>query len=170
MNGDDPALCGQLRGMWTALDPMPADLVERVLFTLRLEDLEVELMRLHEPAEPAGARGAAPDGRPLAREERAGTITFSSDSLTVLLAVTGDRTTDSAGLRRVDGWLAPAAALRVEARVAGRGGDRTLHTVADSDGRFSFEAPAGLVQLLIQPTEGAAVHLDRPVATPAVQL
>jgi hypothetical protein len=158
-------LMRQLRGMWTALDPMPADLVERVLFTLRLEDLEVELMRLHEPAEPAGARGG-PDGHAGMREETAGTITFSSPSLTVMLTVTGD----GAGLRRLDGWLAPAAALRIEVRVAGRDGDGTVHTVADSDGRFSFEAPAGLVQLLIQPTEGAAVHLDRPVATPAVQL
>ena len=77
-------------------------------------------------------------------------------------------TGDGAGLRRLDGWLAPAAALRIEARVAGR--DGVLHTVADEDGRFSFEAPAGLVQLLIQPTEGAAIPLDRPVATPAVQL
>jgi hypothetical protein len=157
---------GELRGMWTTLDPMPADLVERVLFTLRLEDLEVELMRLHEPAEPAGVRGGAADGRAATREEAASTITFSSASLTVMLTVTGD----GAGRRRLDGWLAPAAALRIEARISGRAGDGTLHTVADEDGRFSFEAPAGLVQLLILPAKGAAVHLDRPVATPAVQL
>jgi hypothetical protein len=171
---DDSALLGQLRGMWITLDPMPADLVDRVLFTLRLEDLEVELMRLHEAAEPAGARGGGPDSRAGMGPETAGTITFSSASLTVMLAVTAD----GAGVRRVDGWLAPAAALRIEVRaagrvsgrVSGRGGDGIRHTMADDDGRFSFEAPAGLVQLVIQPTEGAAVELDRPVATPAVQL
>ncbi|HEU5107990.1 MAG TPA: hypothetical protein VFT95_05480 [Micromonosporaceae bacterium] len=151
----DRPLLGELRGMWTRLDPMPTDLVDRVLFTLRLEDLEVELMRLHEAAEPAGARGGP--------AETAGMITFSSRSLTVMLAVTGD----GADLRRVDGWLAPAATLRIDVRVAG-GADRD--TVADEDGRFAFEAPAGLIQLVIRPTEGATLALDRPVATPAVQL
>jgi hypothetical protein len=43
--------------------------------------------------------------------------------------------------------------------------------VADVDGRFVFAAvPAGLVQLTIHPTDGAAVRLTGPVRTPAVEL
>lgn len=155
---DDQILLAQLRRMWETADPTPRDLVERVLFTLELEDLEAELMRLHEATAPAGARAGEPTGA-----ETASTVTFGSASLTVMLTVSaaGD------GLRRLDGWIAPAAALRVELRR----GDGAQHTVADADGRFVFDAvPAGLAQLRIQPTEGAAVALDRPVATPAVQL
>jgi hypothetical protein len=158
---EDEALLTQLRQVWNAADPVPGDLVERVLFTLQLEDLEVELMRLHEATEPVGARGAEPVGQ--RGPETASTVTFSSETLTVMLTVSGD----GAGLRRLDGWIAPAAALRVDLRR----GDGAQHTVADSDGRFSFDdVPAGLVQLRIQPTAGAAVSLARPVATPAVQI
>jgi hypothetical protein len=156
---EDGVLLASLRTMWDDADPMPADLVDRIVFTLQISDLEVELMRLHEAMEPAGVRGIG--------AETAGTITFSSTSLTVMLTVTGD----GAGLRRVDGWLAPAAALRVELRLDPCQGDHVRHTVADDDGRFSFDdAPAGLVQLRIHPTDDAVLALERPVVTPAVQI
>lgn len=158
---EDEALLGQLRSMWDAADPVPDDLMERVLFTLQMEDLEVELMRLHEAVEPVGARGAEPAG--VRDMETASTITFSSESLTVMLTISNDR----GGLRRLDGWIAPAAALPVELRR----GDGAQYTVADDDGRFSFEqVPAGLMQLRIHPAENVAVTLSRAVATPAVQI
>ena len=69
--------------------------------------------------------------------------------------------------RRLDGWLAPGAALRVELRT----GTTRRDTVASADGRFAFsDVPAGLVQLVIHPTDGATVALARPVVTPAIQL
>ncbi|GAA2514457.1 hypothetical protein [Pilimelia columellifera] len=155
---EDRALLDQLKGMWEATDPSPADLAERVLFTLQLEDLEVELMKLTDMPVLAGARGA----------EATTTITFNSPTLTVMLTVSGDRIDDDGQqLRRVDGWIAPAAALRVELRSA----SGSQRTTADADGRFSLDAvPGGLAQLRIEPTDGAAVALGRPVVTPAVQL
>jgi hypothetical protein len=152
MNGDG-VLLNQLRELWERSDPVPGDLVDRVLFTLDLEDLEFELMRLGEAAEPVGARSA----------ETATTVTFSSESLTVMVtvSVTGET------LRRLDGWIAPGAALRVELRTV-RG---PRHSLADEDGRFSFDdVPAGLVQLSIQPSVDGAATLRRAVVTPAVQI
>jgi hypothetical protein len=77
--------------------------------------------------------------------------------------------------RRLDGWLAPAAALRVELRSGPVGAparpDDVRWAGADADGRFSFDdVPAGLIQLRVHPTDGAAVVLDLPVVTPAVQV
>lgn len=156
---EDRALMAELRRMWDAVDPVPDDLAERVLFTLQLEDLEVELMRLHEEVAPVGARSLD-----TGRAETASTITFSSESLTVMLTVTP---AGAAGRRRLDGWIAPAAALAVELRRS----DGVQHAAADSDGRFSIdEVPAGLIQLRIRPTVGASVALTRPVITPAVQI
>lgn len=141
--------------MWLATDPAPVDLADRVLFTLALEDLEFELMRLYDNLEPAGAGARGP--------ETASTVTFAAESLTVMVTVS----TSTPQQRRIDGWIAPGAALRVELRTPR--GVRETH--ADADGRFAFaEVPAGLMQIMIHPTEGATVALDRPVATPPVQL
>ncbi|GGK28719.1 hypothetical protein GCM10010124_21760 [Pilimelia terevasa] len=151
----DAALLRDLRRMWTAADPAPADLAERVMFTLALEDLEVELAQLQEQSL-AGARTAA--------AETATSITFHASQLTVLLTVqAAGAGADGTPLRRLDGWLAPGAALAVEVRA----GDRTLHAEADADGRFALDGvPAGLVQLRIQP----GGPLLRAVVTPAVQV
>ena len=51
---DDPTLLRAVHDMYDTLDPPPADLADRVLFTLQLEDLEFELMRLQEALQPAG--------------------------------------------------------------------------------------------------------------------
>jgi len=155
---DDQALIAQLKQVWTAYDPVPPNLVDRVLFGLELEDVDIELMTLVETHALAGARGT----------ETATTITFNSTTLTVMLTVSPDgRAADGGELCRLDGWIAPAAALRVEVRA----GEETYLALADEDGRFSVTAvPAGMVQLRIEPTEGAAVALTRPVVTPAVQL
>jgi hypothetical protein len=148
MSADD-ALLGRLRRMWEASDPVPDDLAERVVFAVGLDNVEFELLRLHEVLEPAGARGP----------ENARTVTFGSDSLSVMVTLSAEH--------RIDGWIAPGAALRVELRTS-RG---VQETVADPTGRFALtDVPSGLVQLVIHPTEGASVALTRPVVTPALQL
>lgn len=154
LDGDDIALLAELARIYEQLDPVPEGLVERIGFTLTLADLEVELARLTaETREPVGARG----------EERVRTVTFSSDSLTAMVTVTPQ----DVGLFRIDGWLAPGAALRVELRTD----HGSLHTAADGDGRFDFdELRGGLVQLVIHPTTGCEVRLASPVVTPAMEL
>ncbi|WP_173077064.1 carboxypeptidase regulatory-like domain-containing protein [Phytohabitans rumicis] len=150
---DDQMVLRAVHDMWESLDPVPVDLADRVLFTLQLEDLEFELMRLQEALAPMGARGA----------ETASTVTFSAESLTVMVTVSDS----GPHHRRIDGWIAPGGALRVELRTP-----RGVHeTHADADGRFAFaEVPSGLVQIMIHPTNGATVPLHRPVVTPPVQL
>jgi hypothetical protein len=154
LDDEDAALLAELARIYEQIDPVPEGLVERIGFTLTLANLEVELARLvSQTAEPIGARG----------EERARTVTFSSDSLTTMVTVTPE----SNGQFRIDGWLAPGAALAVELRTP-RG---SLRTTADADGRFDFiEVRGGLVQLVIHPTEGCHVRLCSPVVTPAIEL
>lgn len=153
MSTEDRDLMDELRTMWEVVDPPPPDLALRTLFLLELDNLEFELMSLQAVLTGEGARGA----------ETASTITFASENLTVMVTVSPSGPQQ----RRLDGWIAPSAALRLELRTAAgvRGG------VADADGRFAFgEVPCGLVQLVIHPTGGAAVHLLRPVVTPAINL
>jgi hypothetical protein len=153
MNTEERTLLAQLRRMWETVDPPPADLAARTLFRLAMEDLdsiEVELMSLQQELSVAGAR--AP--------ETASTITFASESLTVMITVSPSGVEH----HRLDGWIAPSAALRVELRTA----TGVRDGAADIDGRFAFtEVPAGPIQLVIHPTDGATVRLARPVVTPA---
>ena len=153
INSDDAALLLDLRAMWETLDPPPADLCDRVLFTHELRNLEFELMQMHDALDLVGARG----------HETARTVTFGSDSLTVMVNLAGSGHEP----RRLDGWVVPATPLRVELRTS----TGAQETFADADGRFAFdEAPAGMVQLVLHPTDGTTVELTRPVVTPAIQL
>jgi hypothetical protein len=149
MTGDGE-LVRELRQMWQRVDPAPGDLADRILFTLELEDVEFELMCLADAAVPAEVRN----------EQTMRTVTFTDERLTVLVVLPGDRAS-----RRVDGWLSPRAALRVELRTK----TRSWHTTADSDGRFAFDdVPNGLGQLIIRPTPGAAVELAVTLVTPGI--
>jgi hypothetical protein len=150
----DAALLAELARIYDRIDPVPEGLVERIGFTLTLADLEIELARLtSETREPVGARG----------EEKARTVTFSSESLTTMVTITPqDR-----GHFRIDGWLAPGASLAVELRTD----HGSLRTTSDDDGRFEFiQVRRGLVQLVSHPTNGSEVDLGSPVVTPAMEL
>ena len=155
---DDASLMHRVRGMWEQLDPPPADLADRVLFALELEDLdtEFELLRLTERSDAlAGTR--APRGA----TSDATHLTFSGDQLTVMLAVAGPGNDG----RRLDGWIAPASQARVVARTAT--GER--ETVADATGRFVLEdVPAGLLRLVFFPVTDDGT--DTPFVTPTVEV
>lgn len=148
MDGTDLMLLDGVRGLYAEADPMPASLVDRVQFALALEDLDVEVLRLT-AAElaPSAVRGA----------EETRTITFDSDSLTVMVSVSPSGATTV----RLDGWLAPPAAHRVELRTE----SGPIQTSADEDGRFAVEdVPRGLAQLVVHPTD------SRTIVTPSVVL
>jgi hypothetical protein len=121
--------------MWERRDPVPGDLADRVLFALWLENLDAHvavLIQDERQSELVGAR-ADDEGR---------TITFGTDSLTVVLSIS-DRPD---GLVRIDGWVTPAGAGEVVARLAS-GLERT--TVVDADGRFALDGlVSGLIQLV----------------------
>lgn len=153
LDGDDLAILDRLAAMHARLDPPPADLDERVSFALALGDLDAEVARLSEQlAAGSGARSS----------ERTRTITFDADSRAVMITIL-DRPD---GLVRIDGWLAPAAALQVDLRLPEPTPSRTV--TADAAGRFAIDSvPHGIAQLLVQPPEGSP---SPRVVTPAFVL
>ncbi len=164
--GDWPAADGQLddidlaildgvRQAFQEADPMPADLPERIRFSLALRDLEVEVARLaaEEDRRVLAARGA----------EQSRTVTFDSDSLTIMIRI--DSNTD--GTARVDGWLAPPQRREIEMRTAAD----SLSVVSDEQGRFAFASvPRSIAQLVVRPAEQGQSGSGRFVVTPALIL
>jgi hypothetical protein len=137
----DERILAQVRAVHDELDPPPLDLDERVRFAISLENLDIEVSRLYEDTRmAAGAR--AP--------EKIRAVTFETDSLTIMVTITAGPSDD---VLRVEGWLAPAAPLRVELRMPDEAGDRrgrSLFVTAEDNGRFVFDGvPPGLAQLTI---------------------
>jgi hypothetical protein len=154
----DLAILDDLREMYTAADPMPAGLIDRVQFAIALEDLDVEVFRLAEQPALAATRGTE-------EEEEVCTVTFDSESLTIMVSVTSAED----GTVRLDGWLAPAAPHTIELRTSGT----ALIAVADDAGRFAISSvPHGLAQLVVEPAADrpASPRAARPVVTPSILL
>jgi hypothetical protein len=150
LDDTDLTILDAIREMFEAADPMPADLPERVRFSLTLRGLEVEVARLTaEDDQPAlAARG----------EEQSRTITFDSDSLTIMIRIDSNRD----GTVRVDGWLAPPQSRTVEMRTPAG----TLTAPADEQGRFAFShVPRGTAQLAVRPAGPEAGDAGRSVVT-----
>lgn len=143
----DEDLLNTLRECYERLDPMPDSLIERSLFALAIQDIDTEVFQLAEQyrLEPSGARGSegGEDDRDREGEgEEARVVTFDSDSLTIMI-----RISQLGGLVRIDGWLAPPQACRVELR----SGERVVGADADAEGRFVLDAiPRGLAQLVVR--------------------
>ncbi len=148
----DLGLLDRVREMYQAADPMPEDLPERICFLLALRDLEVEVARLAAGQDllASAARGT----------EQSRTITFDSDSLTIMIRI--DANGD--GTVRVDGWLAPAQPVGIELKTSASAD--ALSASSDEQGRFAFaRVPRGTAQLMVRP-EGQG----RSVVTPALVL
>jgi hypothetical protein len=151
----DEAVLHGLRDIFQAVDPMPADLPDRIRFSLALRDLEVEVARLtaEEDRPVLAARG----------EEQSRTITFDSDSLTIMIRI--DRNNDDSV--RLDGWLAPPQRSTIELRVAAN----SLTATADERGRFAFgRVPRGSAQLVVQPADQGPAGSGPTVVTPVLIL
>jgi len=157
LDGLDVEILGGIRAVFTELDPPPRHLVERVQFTLELEDADIEVFRLGLSREPALAT----------RGEQSRTVTFDSDSMSIMIRVSpGEH-----GRIRLDGWLAPPAARQVELRTSGH----SVRTDADDQGRFAFEEVRhGLVQLAVHLIEERAGDTSptrrRLVVTPSIEV
>lgn len=127
-----------LREMWEQVDPVPAGLADRAAFALEVhdltrDDLDLELLRLQaHGSELAGARGG---GEPVR------TVTFGSDSITVMLAIS-----EVDGGHRVDGWVAPGGRRSIEVRTSAG----TTQERCDDTGRFALPlVPPGHLQLVL---------------------
>lgn len=150
----DAELLGELSQLWDRADPMPADLPERVLFALDLEelDLEFELLRL--------VSGAAQDLSVRNATTEVNTITFSGPSVTVMLRVSEL----SSSRRRLDGWLAWTAPLRVVIHHS----EGTHEAEVDVRGRFvAADIPAGMTRLVLTPIGDDQAS---PCITPTVEI
>jgi hypothetical protein len=150
----DLALLDEIRDLFQQADPMPSDLPERIRFSLALRDLEFEVARLsaEEDHLVLAARGT----------EQSRTITFDSDSLTIMIRVDSNQD----GTARVDGWLAPPHSRTIELRTM----SDTLTETADDGGRFVFgRVPRGSAQLLVQARTDADGS-GQAVVTPALIL
>jgi hypothetical protein len=149
----DLSVLDGIREMFRVADPMPADLPERIRFRLALRDLEIEVARLTEEQELAGIRGA----------ELSRTITFDSDSLTIMIRIDANRD----GTVRIDGWLAPPQRRELELKTAAE----SLSVSCDDQGRFAFaRVPRGTAQLMVRAGEPGSEGSGRSVVTPALIL
>ncbi|ACZ29654.1 hypothetical protein Xcel_0615 [Xylanimonas cellulosilytica DSM 15894] len=151
----DLAVLASLARAVAATDPVPDGLVERSRFAMSLAALEQEVAEVMSMASVETLAGAV---RSASAPHEARTITFTHDSVTVMIALSPS---DEGGVR-VDGWLAPAAPLTVVLRQPGG----EVSTAADDDGRFSFAAvDRGPASLLVRPDpDGTAV------TTPVIEL
>jgi len=154
LDDTDVRLLDGIRDMFGVADPMPADLPERIRFRLALRDLEIEVARLADEQEVlAGIRGA----------EQSRTITFDSDSLTIMIRIDANRD----GTARVDGWLAPPQRREVEMKTTAE----SLSVSSDEQGRFAFaRVPRGMAQLVVHLAEQGPDGSARSVVTPALIL
>lgn len=144
----DAALMAGLRVFWEDVDPVPADLVDRVIAALAVEELdrEWELLSFVSGAELGAVRG---DADVL-------TLQFSDGSISVLVHVAGQ----AEGSRRVDGWVdGPAASAELLQ------GERSWETTPNQSGRFAFtDIPPGLcrLRLLIEQPDGSRREYRTP--------
>ena len=139
----DAATLEQVRALYDATDPVPVDLVERVHFSLALDEMFDEVARMTRvPLDAMGVRG---DQGAATRTE---TLTFSADQLTAMVTVSRP------------------GPCRVRLRIQG---GPELEVVADEQGRFSFDRlEEGFGQLSFHPLgDDDAAHA---VVTPLFQL
>lgn len=149
---EDVRVLGEIAAMYDSVDPVPAGLVDRLQFAITLDALHAEIAQLQRSGELVGVRsGGATEAQ---------NVTFTSSHLTTMITispVSGDRV-------RIDGWVVPGDGVQIELRTS----DASMHTAADSDGRFVFDdVRRGMAQFVLRPPSEAE---GAPVITPAIEL
>jgi len=146
----DQVILRGLRATWTALDPPPAGLAERLRFGLMMDAMEAELASLTrlEPAL-AGVRSGALAGS---------TVTFTHrDFSAIVRTATGAGETVS-----IEGWVTAAPATGVELVLDA---DPPRRAVVDDTGHFQFDdVRRGLVRFTFH-RPGSSV-----IVTPAMEV
>lgn len=146
---EDLALLDRLGVLWREHDPVPPGLADRIEFALTLDALETEVATLTQV-------DLAPSGSRSGDTEAVRTVTFTSETLDTMVTLTDAPD----GTVRVDGWIAPASAMRVEILLEGS----RLEVESDDDGRFVCESvPKGLAKFALHPA-------GRTVLSPAIEL
>ncbi|MGW4213489.1 hypothetical protein ACWEIJ_36265 [Lentzea sp. NPDC004789] len=142
----DFLILDSIRDVYSAIDPMPAEMLENIRFAVAVEHLDAEVARAASDLVAVTTRG----------ENRERLVTFESPSMTVIVGIrhNSDRTT------RVDGWLTPPGSHRVELRTP----DGTITTESDEHGRFAMTVPSTSGYFTVRPARG------RPVTTPTIAL
>lgn len=144
----DAALFARMRAMWEDADPVPAQLVDRMVAAVAVEDLsrEYALLTLVEGSQLAAVRG----------DTESATLQFSDGTTSVLVHVTA--TED--GSRRIDGWV-DAAVLAI--RLVQGGHEETADP--GEHGRFAFDSvPAGVcrLRLVVRHSDGDLREIQTP--------
>jgi hypothetical protein len=142
LDGVDAALLGEVADLYDAVDPVPAHLVERVRFSLALDEVFDEVAQITRmPADTASVR------TDLADTVHTDTLTFAAERLTAMVTVSRA----GAGRVRVDGWVIPVGERWVNVRMQGT----DLKVLADAGGRFVVEdLREGFVQFVFHPRDG----------------
>ena len=155
LDAADVSVLEEVARLYERVDPVPPDLVDRVRFSLALDEMFSEVARITRMSVDAMAVRSEPTA-----EVRTETLTFSADELTVMVTVSrGGR-----GGLRIDGWVAPPAPTSVQLRLQ----DETRELVTDGSGRFVLE---GLPEGFAQMTFRTVADEDRgSVVTPVFEL
>ncbi|MDQ3629418.1 MAG: hypothetical protein M3419_11525 [Actinomycetota bacterium] len=153
---EDDMVWDDLVAMWQDADPVPADLAERVLVALAINDIDAEYAMLHlveRSTELAGTRG----------EDAAVTISFAAGDVTVTVHVS----TLAEDRRRLDGWVTTAGARGLDVVQPGH----QVHVNIDEGGRFAVsDLAAGPTRLIFDLGDADADGGPQTFATPVVEL
>lgn len=145
----DVAALDRMAAMYTKLDPVPDNLIDRIAFGITLDAMHAELAEL---VRSPGLVGVRTD------ETVTDTVTFTSESLSAMISISST----TAEAARIDGWITPGGAHSVELRTP----SGTMRTDSDADGRFVLEdVTRGLVQFTFRAVDGG-----RAVVTPALEI
>jgi hypothetical protein len=139
LDASDQALLAEVATMLGTVDPMPADLVDRVQFALALDEVYDEVAQMSRVRDDALAVRTQ-----LVDATRTETLTFSAERLTAMVTISAA----GPGRVRLDGWVTPAGVRRVNLRMQGVDDE----AVTDEGGRFAAEGlREGFVQLVFHP-------------------
>jgi hypothetical protein len=154
LDATDDNLLREVAQLLMDVDPVPEDLVQRIQFSLALDEMYAEVAAITRmPMDAMSVRGDTTG-------TRTETLTFSAQRLSAMVTVS--RSDDGV---RIDGWVAPAGATAVRLRMQ----DEQRETEVDEAGRFVFEGlPEGFAQLSFHPVDGD--EADSVVVTPLFQL